>query len=297
VKRNSTVNRYLALLAALVLACRSTPATSDSQAFFFIQMSDPQFGFFTPNAGFERETANFEKAIAAANRLRPAFVVITGDLTHRQGDSAQIAEFRRIAAQLDRAIPLYIVAGNHDVALPLSSASLAAYRRLFGPDYFAFESHGIRGVVINSSLIKEPTLAPAESEAQTRWLQSTIGTAKARGQRILIFQHHPWFLARADEPDQYYNLPLATRREFLDLFEQNGVSHVFAGHYHRNALATDGALEMVTTGPVGKPLGADSSGFRIVVVDGRSITHRYYPLDSIPLRVADRPCSSAIVSC
>jgi len=297
VKPHSTARHCLALLVALVLSCRPTPTTPGSRAFFFIQMSDPQFGFFTPNAGFERETANFEKAIAAANRLRPAFVVITGDLTHRQGDSAQIAEFHRIAAHLDRSIPLYNVAGNHDVALPLSPASLTAYRRLFGPDYFTFESHSIRGIVINSSLIKEPTLAPAESEAQARWLRSTITAAKARGQRIVVFQHHPWFLARADEPDQYYNLPLATRREFLDLFEQNGVSHVFAGHYHRNALATDGALTMVTTGPVGKPLGADSSGFRIVVVDGRSITHRYYPLDSIPLRVADRPCSSAMVSC
>jgi len=190
--RYSTARYCLALLAALVLACRSTPATSDSPAFFFIQMSDPQFGFFTPNAGFERETANFEKAIAAANRLRPAFVVITGDLTHRQGDSAQIAEVRRIAAQLDRSIPLYVVAGNHDVALPLSAASLAAYRRVFGPDYFAFDAPGIRGIVINSSLIKEPTLVPAESEAQTRWLRSTIAAAKARGQQILIFQHHPW---------------------------------------------------------------------------------------------------------
>src|SRR5262245_10998873 len=287
----------LTLITTLLLsACRWGAPRAD-EPFFFIQMSDPQFGFFTPNAGFAQETINFEKAIAAANRLRPAFVVITGDLTHRQGDSAQIAEFHRIAARLDRAIPLYNVAGNHDVALPLSPASLMAYRRLFGPDYFTFESHGIRGIVINSSLIKEPTLAPAESEAQTRWLRSTIAAAKARGQRILIFQHHPWFLARADEPDQYYNLPLATRRGLLDLFEQNGVSHIFAGHYHRNALATDGALEMVTTGPVGKPLGADSSGFRIVVVDGRSITHRYYPLDSIPRRVADRACSSASVSC
>lgn len=295
--RLSLVRLRLALVAALFLACRFTPTPSVSRAFFFVQMSDPQFGFFTANADFKRETVNFEQAIAAANRLRPAFVVITGDLTHRQGDSAQIAEFRRIAAQLDRSIPLYNVAGNHDVALPLSPASLAAYRRVYGPDYFAFDAHGIRGIVINSSLIKEPTLAPAESETQTRWLRSTLAAAKARGQRIVIFQHHPWFLVRADEPDQYYNLPLATRRDFLDLLEKSGVTHVFAGHYHRNAFATDGALEMVTTGPVGKPLGADSSGFRIVVVDGPSITHRYYPLDSVPLRIANHGCSSARVSC
>ena len=33
----------------------------------FIQMSDPQFGMFTSNAGFAHETVNFEFAIASAN--------------------------------------------------------------------------------------------------------------------------------------------------------------------------------------------------------------------------------------
>jgi predicted phosphodiesterase len=101
-----------------------------------------------------------------------------------------------------------------------------------------------------------------------------------------VFQHHPWFLKSADEPDQYYNLPLATRRAYLDLFRESGVSHVFAGHYHRNAFARDGDLEMVTTGPVGKPLGQDSSGFRIVFVDGKRVSHRYFALDSMPVGVS-----------
>ena len=52
----------------------------------FIQMSDPQFGMFTENKGFEHETANFEFAMAAANRLKPAFVVLTGDLVNAAGD-------------------------------------------------------------------------------------------------------------------------------------------------------------------------------------------------------------------
>jgi hypothetical protein len=36
---------------------------------------------------FAHETVNFACAIATANRLKPAFVVITGDLTH-QTDAA-----------------------------------------------------------------------------------------------------------------------------------------------------------------------------------------------------------------
>jgi serine/threonine-protein phosphatase CPPED1 len=81
-----------------------------------MQMSDPQFGMYTADKGFEQETANFEFAIATASRLKPAFVVITGDLINKPGDPAQTAEYHRIAAKLDKRIKLYNVAGNHDVA-------------------------------------------------------------------------------------------------------------------------------------------------------------------------------------
>src|SRR5262245_9988825 len=248
-------------------------------------MADPQFGFFTANADFAGETANFTRAIEAANRLRPAFVVVSGDLTHRQGDSAQIAEYRRIAATLDRAIPLYNVPGNHDLGLPLSPRSVAAYRAVYGPDYYTFDRNGVFGIVINSSLFKEPNLAPEDAAAQTRWLQSTLADARAKHRRAVVFQHHPWFLARVDEPDQYYNLPVVVRREMVDLFRGASVRYVFAGHYHRNALARAGDLGIVTTGPVGKPLGADPSGFRIVIVTRDSLIHRYYALDSLPDRI------------
>ena len=248
-------------------------------------MSDPQFGMFTANGEFSQETANFSRAIEAANRLRPAFVVVTGDLTNRQGDSAQIAEYRRIASKLDRSIPLYNVPGNHDVALPLSSQSVRSYRAIYGSDYYTFDQNGVRGVVINSSLFKEPNLAPDDAAAQERWLVKTIADARAAKRRIIVFQHHSWFLVRADEPDQYFNLPVEKRREMLKLFTDAGVRYVFAGHYHRNALGHDGSLEMVTTGPVGKPLGTDPSGFRVVIVTRDSVIHRYYPLDSVPDRI------------
>jgi 3',5'-cyclic AMP phosphodiesterase CpdA len=67
----------------------------------FIQMSDPQFGMYTKDADFKHETANLEFAIAAANRLMPAFVVITGDLINKAGDAAMTAEYKRITAKLD----------------------------------------------------------------------------------------------------------------------------------------------------------------------------------------------------
>jgi serine/threonine-protein phosphatase CPPED1 len=39
------------------------------------------------------------------------------------------------------------------------------------------------------------------------------------------------------------------------ILENSGVRYDFAGHFHRNSEGQMEALTMVTTGPVGKPLG------------------------------------------
>ena len=100
----------------------------------FIQMTDPQFGMYTGNKGFAQETTNFEFAVATANRLKPAFVVLTGDLVNAAGDAAQIAEFKRVAGKLDKSIRLFPMPGNHDVGNEPTKESLAKYREQFGPE-------------------------------------------------------------------------------------------------------------------------------------------------------------------
>ena len=47
---------------------------------------------FTNNGSFDHQTVNLEFAIASANRLKPAFVVITGDLIN---DPASVARGAR----------------------------------------------------------------------------------------------------------------------------------------------------------------------------------------------------------
>src|SRR3954464_84980 len=89
----------LYILCFLISACSA--GKSNNKNFYFIQMSDPQFGMYTANKSFEKETRNFEKAIAEANRLKPRFVVVTGDLVNLNSNAAQIAEYKRIAAQLN----------------------------------------------------------------------------------------------------------------------------------------------------------------------------------------------------
>jgi 3',5'-cyclic AMP phosphodiesterase CpdA len=268
------------LLPVLLIAQAQEPPS------FFVQMSDPQFGMYSANRDFAQETINFEFAIATANRLRPKFVVICGDLVNQAGNAAQIAEFKRIAARLDPRIQLYNVAGNHDVENEPTPATLAAYRKSFGPDYYRFQSGDLEGFVLNSSLIAAPQRAQAEADRQEAWIKSELAKPRAPGVRYrVVFQHHSWFLENADEPDQYFNIPTPARKRFLKLFHDSGVTHVFAGHYHRNAYGRDGSLEMITTGPVGKFLGADPSGVRIVKWSEAGIEHQYYGLGSIPNQI------------
>ena len=99
---------------------------------------------------------------------------------------------------------------------------------------------------------------------------------------MVVFQHIPWFLQTADEADQYFNIPTAIRSRYLALFEKYGVHDVFAGHYHRNAEGRSASLHMTTTGPVGKPIGPDPSGIRIVTVNGSSVESQYYGLGNLP---------------
>jgi 3',5'-cyclic AMP phosphodiesterase CpdA len=230
---------------------------------------------------FETDARLFESAIRSANELDPAFVIICGDLVNRVGHADQIAEFKRIAATLDSNIPLYVIAGNHDVGEVPTPESLRAYRLAFGPDRYSFREGGIHGIVLNSQLIDSPKNVPDEAERQLSWLRAELVRAKATGAKhIIVFQHHPLFLESPDETNSYFNIESKTRAVYLDLFQQAGVEAVLAGHYHRNATGLDGALSMVTSGPVGMPLGKDPSGFRIIEVLEDSIRHEYFSLNA-----------------
>lgn len=280
---------------AVLLACAAVCALGlavGAQApavapFFFLQFSDPQFGMFTADKDFAQETVNFDMAIATANRLKPAFVVITGDLVNKAGDAPQIAEFHRIARKLDPAIPLHLVAGNHDLENRPTRQTVAAYARAFGRDYYSFRTASLYGIVLDSTVMSAPEGVPDLFAAQDAWLEAELTRARASGARhIIVFQHHPMFLKDPAEPDEYFNVPLARRSRYLAWFRSAGVRAVMAGHYHRNALARDGSLEMITTGPVGMPLGEGTqSGIRVVTVTDAGLDHRFYALGELPNRI------------
>ena len=273
------------ILCILALMVSFLAVQNSAAEFFFVQLADMQFGMFASDRDFAQETVNYEFVVANINRIRPRFVVICGDLNNKVGDAAQTAEYLRITAKIDPSIPVYAVPGNHDVGNEPTPETLAYYRQHFGPDHYSFVQGSLYGIVLNSGVISAPGNVQEAAAEQEAWLKAELAKARSTGARhIVVFQHHSWFLEKAEEPNQYFNIPMEPRRHYLDLLKSAGVRYVFAGHYHRNAYGRDGDLEMITSGPVGQPLGTDPSGIRIVTVRDTGLEHRYYTLGNIPNR-------------
>ncbi len=276
-------------------------------SFFFLQMTDPQFGMFAffseftvekveeyrrrelfvrhaPETitGFADETRLYTEAIEAANRLKPAFVVMCGDMVQDPSDQSQVDELFRITALLDDDINIYWAPGNADVGNAPTPESLALYQERFGPDNYSFEHDGCHFAVINSSVCFNPKNVPGEWEGVVRFLNDDLSKARSNGcDDIILFVHHPLFLEGADDADGNFVIPRERREVILDILHEHEVAAVFAGHCHRNNYAEDADLQMVVTGSIGYPLGDDPSGLRVVKVDS-GVTHQYYGMDHIP---------------
>jgi len=118
--------------------------------------------------------------------------------------------------------------------------------------------------------------------------------------------HHPLFLKEDNEGEQtdlgttlvdkrggylfsnnYFHIPIERRLPFLTLLKKYNIQYVFSGHFHRNNIAHSPqyGVTNVTTSAVGKQLGEDKSGFRIVKVLKTDILHHYYGFENLPQEI------------
>ncbi|ELP34382.1 metallophosphoesterase [Rhodopirellula baltica] len=283
-------NRFQQARSRTFLAFDSQTEWTWSKPYFFMQLADPQYGMFTGNQGLDREKVLVEQAVEHINRLQPKFVIVCGDLTNATPNQAryeaQVTQYQQDFSLIDSKIPLVCVCGNHDVGNRPNAESIARYTHHFGDDYFSFWVGGVFHVVLNSSLLKDPSDAPERLQQQQAWLERQLQHPRVKdAKHIFVFLHHPLFLEQEDEPDQYFNIPLERRTPLIALLKEARVRAIFAGHYHRNAYGRAGEMEMITTGPVGRPLGKDPSGLRIVQVQETSIQHNYHALDTVPAAI------------
>jgi predicted phosphodiesterase len=245
-----------------------SPAT---EAFKFVQVSDPQLGW---GYGYANDVNSLRQAVSHINGLKPDLVVFCGDLVNTFTDSS-IADFLQIRSGL--IMPSYCAAGNHDVGNSPTVSSLERYRQALGDDYFSFEHKGYTFVIANTQLWKAPVAG--ETEKQDAWLRQTLAAARDKNSPIFIVQHYPLYLTSPDEAEEYYNLPPAKRSELLALFETSGVVAVLSGHRHQLVINEYKGIQMVTGETTCRNTDGRPLGFRLWHVDSpTSIRHEFRPL-------------------
>eukprot|EP00605_Chrysophyceae_sp_TOSAG23-4_P000136 GSChrysophyteH1.ASY1.ANO1.155.1 assembled CDS len=155
-----------------------------------------------------------KKTIASLNRLRPKFVVVTGDFT--------LTAFRKTIARISDSIPILFVPG---------AADMERYHRNFGLDYFGFWFNGIRYLVANSSLFFcEKAWVNAHVERHASWLAEEIDQSKLCSSQLVVLTAHPWFSSDVSEEGEYgFVIPKRARTKWLRRLQHYRASLVLSG--------------------------------------------------------------------
>lgn len=263
---------YLAFALALgSLLGRSSQAASPG-AFSFVQLCDPQLGF----TDYAAELKRFEQAIQQINASDAEFVVICGDLVHHPGPKTY-RDFSAAKAALR--MPCYYAPGNHDLGNDAKPAALEFYRKTMGKDYFSFEHKGCVFVVANSQLWKASVAG--ESEKHDEWFKTTLAEAAKTGRPIFVVCHYLPFEKDPDEPEAYFNLAPAKRRELLALCEKSGVVAILAGHSHQTRMLEYHGIQIVASETTSSNFDKRPFGFRLWKIGAaRPYQHQFVPLAS-----------------
>ena len=273
--------KIISVVCFLLAVFVSHGIAADSAPFFFLQLSDPQFGFMDNNKSISAETEAMNKAVTAINQLKPPFVVITGDFVNNSKSKEQIAAYKSMIAQIDSSVKVYMIPGNHDIG-KVSRASIDNYKKNYGETHFSFRYGDCAFIGIDSNIIKEED--KEREEVQFKWLEQELQKTKDARFKF-VFTHCSVFLKRMDEPVNYSNFSLPMREKYVRLFQKYGVNAIFTGHLHNNAYGKVGNMEMITIGPIGKVLGTGYQGMNLVKVYPDRFISEFIALNQLPKEV------------
>jgi 3',5'-cyclic AMP phosphodiesterase CpdA len=224
-----------------------------SHEFTFIHASDTHM---QPAA-----VPRFDRLRAIVDSVRPAFVLITGDLVR---DALRVGEaeargyyevFLRERARMS--VPVWTVPGNHEIFgierhLSLVPAThplygRAMYRSYLGPDYYSFTHGGVHFVGLNTVDVADLYYYGHVDSTQLRWLERDL-TRVPPTTPVITFNHIPFFssaeglggysdnppaptLIRINGRDQFRHV-VSNARDVLALLGDRPYPIGLGGHVH-----------------------------------------------------------------
>ncbi len=267
--RNFFVSTILGVMMFLLFCPLFAKEGAKRESFTFVQICDTQLG----HGGYQHDIISFGLAVKQINILNPDFVVICGDLVN-EGSKRTFADFNRIKKKL--LVPCYCAAGNRDVGINPTQASLHQYRKLIGEDYYSFEHKGYAFVIVNTQLWKSPL--KAESKKHDLWFKNSLRLASKKKSPIFMVGHYPLYLKNPDEKESGRNLPLKKRKKLLSLMKKRGVIAYLTGHTHKLIVNDYEGIQLVTGETTSKNKDGRPLGFRIWHVSPELIKHEFIPL-------------------
>jgi 3',5'-cyclic AMP phosphodiesterase CpdA len=191
--------------------------------FFFLQLSDPHWGFSGPQVNPEPDL-ELPAAIAAVNAVvpQPDFVIFTGDLTHNTDDvnvrRQRMTEFQAMVGGLNVSTVKFMP-GEHDAA----ADGGATFKEFFGDTYYSFDHKGIHFIALDN--VSDPTSNLGAT--QLDWLASDLAALDAEAP-IVVFSHRPLWALRAD-----WDWTTPDGQKAIDLLTPFHNVTVFFGHIHQ----------------------------------------------------------------
>ncbi len=205
--------------AAEKAAGKKTPG-----GFYFVQMSDPHWGFNNPaiNPDF---AGTLKNAVALVNGLeiQPDFIVFTGDLTHDTDDDQErrkrLAEFKQIVKGL-KVKDIKFMPGEHDAAVDNGKA----FMETFGKTHYTFNHKGVNFIALDN--VSDP--GGSLGDQQLEWLAIQLNKLNKDKSRIVVLSHRPLF-------GLYPEWEWETRdgAKAIDLLMPYKNVTVFYGHIHQ----------------------------------------------------------------
>jgi len=257
------------------------PLACDNLLFSYGIIADCQYCNCSPsgNSYYGNSIPKLQEAVDTFNAQKISHALHLGDFIQKDWESYDDVE--PVYSSLDSAH--YYALGNHEFTIEDNEKPLIL-SRLGMPDYYYdFTKYNWRFIVLESTElafyseavhpdkvaerdalwaqisndINNKTYNGGISQEQLNWLDATLTDAKSKGQKAVVFAHHPvWPLTSAS---------LWNYQDVIDVLEaHNNVVAYMNGHNHAGNYAIKNGIHYVTF--QGMLLTADQNSFSVVEV-------------------------------
>jgi 3',5'-cyclic AMP phosphodiesterase CpdA len=280
------------------------------RSFTFVQASDTHIS--------EQNVERTRRLKAMVDSLKPAFVIITGDLI-RDALRVPEAEARGYYELLTRelatfTVPVYTVPGNHDIFgierhLSLVGRNNPVYgkrlhRTVRGPNYYSFNFGGVHFMGLDTVDYDDLAYYGHVDSVQVEWMKKDVARLPA-GMRVVTFNHIPLVTAaetidgmRETEPAPtvirlggraYFRHVVQNTEELVELIGDR-LEIALGGHMHRREQlryeTASGSYRFYQTAAITLPVRGDGrlgirSGIALYrVTDGHVDDGTFIPLEN-----------------